>query len=107
MNINELTIGQAKELAALFSGTQHASCAPKNMGQNIAVLDRGFVYVGDVEDQGEWMVITKCKNIRVWGTKNGLGELRNGPTASTIQDEVGEVKFTKKSLIHLIPCKGF
>ena len=76
-------------------------------GQHIVVLDRGFVYVGEVEINGEFVVITKAKNIRYWGTKNGLGELRNGPLKETKLDEIGEVIAPMRALIHLVPCKGF
>jgi hypothetical protein len=80
---------------------------PKEIGQNIVVLDRGFVYVGDVCDEGDYVIIRNARNIRVWGTTAGLGELRNGPLANTKLDIVGEVKATKHSLQHFIPCKGF
>lgn len=83
------------------------STAVKELGQNIVVLDRGFVYVGTVTDEGEWMRVRDAKNIRVWGTSEGLGELRNGPVSATKLDTVGEILFTKRALIHLVPCQGF
>ena len=76
-------------------------------GQHIVVLDRGFVYVGNITVEDEWVHINDAKNIRVWGTKNGLGELRNGPTNETKLDECGKVLAPRKALISLIPCKGF
>jgi len=76
-------------------------------GQHIAVLDRGFVYVGDVSRDGDFIVISNAKNIRKWGTSLGLGELVNGPLKSTVLDPVGSMMAPLKSLIHLIPCKGF
>ena len=79
----------------------------KGMGQNIVVLDRGFVYVGDVTIDGDWLYITNAKNVRTWGTKNGLGELRNGPLESTKLDVVGELIAPMRALISLVPCKGF
>jgi hypothetical protein len=75
--------------------------------QYIVVLDRGFVYVGNVVVDSEWVHISDAKNIRQWGTKNGLGELRNGPLEETILDECGTVLAPKKALISLIPCSGF
>lgn len=80
---------------------------PKIAGQHIAVLDRGFVYVGDAEINGDFLSIKKAKGIRRWGTTKGLGELRTGPTPQTVLDEVGEVIVPLRALIHLIPCKGF
>ena len=90
--------------AALGQNSTHGR---GEMGENIVVLDRGFVYVGIVRDEGDYIIISNAKNIRVWGTSQGLGELRNGPLSGTKLDVVGEVRATKHSLQHLIPCKGF
>jgi hypothetical protein len=79
----------------------------KQMGQNIIVLDRGFVYVGDVTIDGDFLHVANAKNIRYWGTKKGLGELRNGPRPETLLDDVGEIIAPLRALIHLMPCKGF
>lgn len=63
--------------------------------KKIVVADRGWVFVGDVtaNDDGS-VTIDNAKNIRVWGTTNGLGQLRNGPTESTIVDDYGTVMCT-------------
>lgn len=79
----------------------------KDMGQNIVVLDRGFVYVGTVTDEGEYLRITNASNIRYWGTKKGLGELTKGPLPETKLDPIGEVLAPKRALIHLVPCTGY
>jgi hypothetical protein len=95
-----------EELTALIGAKQTAP-AKQNLGQNIVVLDRGFVYVGDVEIDGDFAVITNAKNIRYWGTKKGLGELTNGPLAETKMDAIGTVKAPMRAVIHFVPCKGF
>ena len=76
-------------------------------GQHIVVLDRGFVYVGDITVDAEWIRIERAQNIRVWGTEKGLGQLRNGPTKDTKLDECGVVLAPRRALISLIPCSGF
>ena len=76
-------------------------------GQYIVVLDRGFIYVGDISREGDFLKISKAKNIRIWGTEKGLGQLASGPTAKTVCDDVGKVLAPFKSIIHLVPCKGF
>jgi len=68
----------------------------------IVVLDRGFVYVGYVAIEEEFIVIRHAKNIRYWGTKNGLGELVNGPLPETKLDPAGTVRAAKRALISLI-----
>ena len=69
----------------------------------IVVLDRGFVYVGNVVHDGEWCVISNARNIRYWGTKLGLGELAlNGPQPKTILDFIGTVRAPARAVISLI-----
>ena len=86
--------------------------AIEELGFVIVVLDRGFVYVGDAEihvpenrDMGSRMVIRQCRNIRVWGTDKGLGQIAvSGPTAKTILDEVGTVVAPMSSVVHWMIC---
>lgn len=68
----------------------------------IAVLDRGFVYIGRVEWNDDVLTITNAKCIRRWGTTKGLGELVNGPRPETILDTVGTIHVPEHALIHLI-----
>ena len=76
-------------------------------GFSIVVLDRGFVYVGDVSHDGEWCVIRNAKNIRYWGTSKGLGELAlNGPLEKTKLDPVGTVRAPARAIISLIETDG-
>jgi len=76
-------------------------------GFSIVVLDRGFVYVGDVEHNGEWCVIKNAQNIRSWGTTKGLGELAlGGPTKDTKLDLVGTVRAPAKAVISLIDTEA-
>ena len=103
INLDDLTIGQARKLAAQFTPT--ATAQPNgfiDQGLQIVVLDRGFVYIGYVITDGEWCHITDAWNIRRWGTTAGLGELVNGPTPDTRLDRVGNVRVPFHALQHLI-----
>lgn len=75
-------------------------------GTAIVVLDRGFVYVGKVTIDGDWCNIEAAKNIRVWGTTNGLGELVNGPTKATKLDAVGNVRAPLRAVITIIDANA-
>jgi len=80
-----------------------ADAAPDTKGDvKIAVLDRGFVYVGRVSYEGDFLILKNAHNIRIWGTTKGLGELVNGPTSSTKTDSVGTVRVPSRALISLI-----
>jgi len=72
-------------------------------GYAIVVVDRGFVYVGDVEVGEDWCIVRSASNIRKWGTKCGLGQLAlYGPTGETILDPCGTVRVPKHALISLL-----
>lgn len=68
----------------------------------IAVLDRGFVYIGRVSYEGDFLILKQAKNIRQWGTSKGLGELVSGPLSATRLDNVGTVRVPSRALISLI-----
>lgn len=78
--------------------------APQNLGFNIAVLMSGFVYVGHCSVVDGFLLISKARNIRTWGTTKGLSELKSGATSKTILDDAGEVLVPWHSLNHLIKC---
>ena len=72
----------------------------------IATLTSGFVYVGSVSQADGYIEITQAKNIRKWGTTNGLGQLAiQGPQKETILDETGTVRVPLHSLIFLLDCQ--
>src|SRR5207244_3177884 len=58
----------------------------------IIVGKEGWVFIGDVERDGDYVVLQRAHNIRWWGTSKGLGELIDGPTANTKLDALGVVR---------------
>lgn len=69
----------------------------------IIVGDKGFVFVGNVQDNSDGSVtITEAKNIRQWGTTKGLGELTSGPTEATVTDFYGTVRLTPIVRINVV-----
>ena len=101
--MKELSKETRKALAELLATESEAQ-----EGENfqIAVLDKGFVYVGYCSTDGDTIRIRKPHNIRKWGTKNGLGELSlNGPLAGTILDPCRDITAPYHALIHLMDCE--
>lgn len=77
----------------------------RELGLQIVVLDRGYVYAGTTSIEGDMVTISSAKNIRRWGTTKGLGELVNGPiVGKTVADNAGEVTAPLKAVIHFIKC---
>jgi hypothetical protein len=77
-----------------------------NAKKQIVILDRGFVFVGAVAQDGDWLVISDAKNVRRWGTTKGLGELAaSGPLSKTILDPAGIVRAPLRAVIGTIDCE--
>ena len=71
----------------------------------IAVLHRGFVYIGRLEKDDKIYTLKNAYNIRRWGTTKGLGELAlEGPKGNTKLDLCGEVSFHEVNFINFIKC---
>lgn len=113
--IDTLTIGQAreaiKEIEKIIGGAAPASPAPQDANcyasPQIVILDRGFVYVGDVTIGDQWVTIRNACNVRRWGTSKGLGELaKSGPTANSVIDPAGLVRAPLRALIGMIECEA-
>ena len=73
----------------------------------IVIADRGWVYVGDIEIDGDWMTISNAKNIRRWGTTAGLGEIAQaGPNNNTKLDNYGIIHLPISSVTGgIIECE--
>ena len=115
-DIDTLTIAAAreaiqrgKEIEKLIGGQSPLATATSSflINPQIAILDRGFVYVGTVSVEGDWVLITDAKNVRRWGTTKGLGQLANdGPLKDTVLDPAGIVRVPLRALIGLIQCEA-
>jgi len=76
--------------------------------KQILVLQRGWVVVGDVDqDNTEKVVLTNASVIRRWGTTKGLGELAlEGPRPNTVLDPCGQVEAHPAAIVLRIPCEA-
>ena len=73
--------------------------------RKIVVLQRGWVVVGLVEEDGDKIVIHDAAVVRRWGTSKGLGELAaEGPLPETILDPAGRVEAHKLAVVLTIDC---
>jgi hypothetical protein len=71
----------------------------------IAILQRGWVFVGRFSQEGSRCKMTDAYNIRTWGTTKGLGELaEGGKTDSTKLDKVNDLTFHELTIVALIDC---
>lgn len=105
MNLNDLTLGQIKELQCLLGQRETVSCCEQD-DVKIAVLQRGWVFVGRFFKDGAACRLENSYVIRNWGTTQGLGEIaENGPTSSTKLDPSGVVRFNELTTVVLLDCR--
>lgn len=75
MKIDDLTIGQAKELATAFGGESPRVTHPKFNGLVVAQFIGRFVFVCRLEIRDGYCYLTNVRNVRCWAKRdNGLGE---------------------------------
>ena len=74
--------------------------------QQIVIADRGWVWVGKTNFNGDDLVIEDARCIRYWGTTSGLGQLaEHEPTPTTKLDKAGRIVVSRRALIARIACK--
>lgn len=71
----------------------------------IAILQRGWVFIGRFERKKNDCKLTNAFNIRRWGTTRGLGEIaKNGVNCNTVLDPAGTIEFDYLTVVALISC---
>lgn len=73
----------------------------------ILVLDRGYVLACrclDPENYAIWIPVTDSRTIRVWGTREGLGELCDGPvdTSTKLDRMIAHERIPVRAIIRVI-----
>lgn len=102
MNINAETL--------TVNGVEYVAVAGAGVGcpvypMRIVILQRGWVVVGRYTPDETECVLTDAKVIRRWGSKAGLGFIAaNGPTAETILDPAGTVRFHPLAVVATLDC---
>ena len=107
MSIDNITIGQAREIASMLGiGSPGVGNALAPNGKKvIAVLQRGWVVCGDYSQRGDIATLSEAAVVRVWGTSNGLGELaEKGPLEGTILDPCPPVSFHIREAVFVMEC---
>ncbi len=70
---------------------------------SIVVADRGWVYIGKVEQETDWLTVLGARQITRWGTTKGLNELVDGPTSDTRLGAAADIRIPMRAVITVIP----
>jgi hypothetical protein len=68
----------------------------------IVVIERGFIYVGRVECDGNDVTIRGARSLIRWGSSQHLGELAGGPLEETKLGASCTVLVKQQQIIHMI-----
>ena len=79
----------------------------RKFGRCLVVADRAHIWVGDVDQDDEYLRITDARAIRRWGTSEGLNQLAaTGPLPSTRLDAAADLYVSRRAVIAVIPCEA-
>lgn len=112
MNINDLTIGQAKELASMFGAASQTTAATSHPFVGKYVIARCYsagVHAGEVVSaEGETAILKDSRRLWSWKAKDGValsGVAQNGVQAGCKIDTINpEIYLT--GVCELIPCSA-
>jgi hypothetical protein len=104
MSIENLTIKEVREIAAMLGGKSQIEQHPCVGKKVLAILPGRFIYMGTLEQSGEHYVLRDAKNIRYWKERdNGLGGLAaKGPISGDKIDDCPPVWFRADEEIALM-----
>jgi hypothetical protein len=104
MNIDELTIGEAKELSKLFGNTQQSNGKHSMLGRRCLIRTYSAgVHIGDIVEVNG-MEVRLLNALRLWKWESGglsLSAIANNGIVKGRLNETGEVYLT--NVIEIIP----
>jgi hypothetical protein len=107
MNINDLTLGQAKELAAMFGSAQTQQSHPMIGKYVIARCYSAGVHAGEVSSvDGENAILKNSRRLWSWKAKDGValsGLAQNGPKSGECKIDVINPEIYLTGVCELIP----
>ena len=111
MNIDNLTFGELKQIAAMFSATQQQAPAHPFVGQYvIARCYSAGVHAGTVQSvDGENVILTDSVRLWSWRAKDGLalsGVAQNGIQKDKCKLDSKNPLIYLTGVCELIPCSG-
>ena len=103
-NINDMTIGEFKEIATLLNNSAQPSDHPLEGKRVVAVLPHGFIHFGKLESVSGRLTLTDAHNLRYWAKRDGgLPEFAaKGPSDEDRIDLIGTTYL--EHVLFFYPC---
>ena len=112
MNINDLTIGQAKELAAMFGGASLAPSAPHPFTGKYCICrcSAAGVHAGEVVSvSGDTVILRNSRRLWSWQARDGIalsGVAQHGIEASASKVDTLNPEIWLAGVCEIIPCSA-
>ena len=89
MNIDDLTIGEAKSIAKALASNETTGSENEDFGLVLCQFIGRFVFVANLSIKGKLCYLTNVRNVRYWDERpNGLGDVAvGGPVAGDKIDD--------------------
>lgn len=106
MEYKRITYEQ-EDLKGALPNPSETEVIDREMGFHIAILQRGWVVVGDLFKSGSDYRMRNAAVIRNWGSTKGLGEIAiRGPTKKTILDKTPPLRFHEQTVVAFMICES-
>ena len=110
VNLDDLTLGEVKKLKYILGAEAPKipeDCCEESKGPHIVILQRGWVFVGNLFRIGQDYRLENAYCVRNWGATKGLGEIAlNGPTDKTVLDESPQVSIHELTVVAFLQCEA-
>ena len=103
MNIDELTLGQIKQLQAVVGGTATAAKGPIG-GRHVVVVDRGWIFAGDLSRTADGYVrISDAVHVFRWESIGFAKALEEWKSNKVDLRPVADVEVPEDAIVFRVP----
>lgn len=103
MKVSEMTVDEADKMLKKVGDVLRKAVQTPTGNRHIVVLDRGWIFVGDLSHNNGIYTLTNCQNIRKW-EKGGFGALsKSGKDAGAHLDAAAAIQFRTDAMIFSVP----
>jgi hypothetical protein len=107
MNLDEMTVGQLKEVAKLARGLGSKCAKPKvrlDAKRVIAVVDRGWIFAGDQSlTEDGYILLSNAVHVFRWESMGFAKMVENWRDAKVDLRKVADVEIPRDSVIFRVP----
>jgi len=111
MNLDELTVGQLREITKLAKGigcgTGTKAAARLEEKRVVLVIDRGWIFAGDQSLTSDgYIKLTNAVHVRSWSGIGFDGMLEQWKTDKVVLKKVADAEFPRDAVLFRVPVEA-